>query len=72
MKGVIEGEPRGALRRGDGRFRTDRTADGAVTLEQLRNIAARPGQELTFTCVPPGSGQRIGLDRDRDGLLDGD
>jgi YVTN family beta-propeller protein len=72
VKGVIDGEPRGALRRGDGRFRTDRTADGAVTLEQLRNVAARPGQELTFTCVPPGSGQRIGLDRDRDGVLDGD
>lgn len=72
VKGVIDGEPRGALRRGDGRFRTDRSAEGAVTLEQLRNLAARPGQELTFTCVPPGSGRRIGLDRDRDGVLDGD
>ena len=72
VKGVIDGEPRGALRRGDGRFLTDRSAEGAVTLEQLRTLAARPGQELTFTCVPPGSGRRIGLDRDRDGVLDGD
>jgi len=72
VKGVIDGEPRGGLRRGDGRFWTDRSADGAVTLEQLRNLAARPGQELTFTCVPPGSGRRIGLDRNRDGVLDGD
>lgn len=27
---------------------------------------------LTFTAVPPGSGRRIGLDRDFDGVLDGD
>jgi hypothetical protein len=28
--------------------------------------------ELTFTAVPSGSGQRIGIDRDLDGVLDGD
>ena len=27
---------------------------------------------LTFTCTPPGSGVRIGLDRDLDGFYDGD
>jgi DNA-binding beta-propeller fold protein YncE len=27
---------------------------------------------LTFTCVPPGSGWRIGIDRDADGVADGD
>jgi hypothetical protein len=27
---------------------------------------------LTYTCTPPGSGQRIGIDRDLDGVLDGD
>jgi hypothetical protein len=27
---------------------------------------------LTFTCVPPGSGYRIGIDRDADGIADGD
>ena len=26
----------------------------------------------TFTCVPPGSGARVGLDRDGDGWADGD
>jgi len=25
----------------------------------------------TFTCVPPGTGARLGIDRDEDGLLDG-
>jgi hypothetical protein len=27
---------------------------------------------VTFTCVPPGSGVRAGIDRDLDGALDGD
>jgi hypothetical protein len=27
---------------------------------------------VTFTCVPPGSGERIGVDRDGDGVWDGD
>lgn len=31
-----------------------------------------PHGEITYTCVPPGSGLRIGLDRDEDGILDGD
>jgi hypothetical protein len=30
------------------------------------------GDVLTFTGVPPGSGRRLGIDRDRDGCLDGD
>lgn len=30
------------------------------------------GQPVTFTCAPPGSGVRIGLDRDDDGTLDRD
>jgi hypothetical protein len=30
------------------------------------------GQELTYTCVPPGSGVRVALDRDLDGRFDGD
>jgi hypothetical protein len=27
---------------------------------------------VTFTCVPPGSGYRLGVDRDGDGHRDGD
>jgi hypothetical protein len=27
---------------------------------------------VTYTCVPPGSGERIGVDRDGDGAWDGD
>ena len=41
-----------------------------VTTTALRNLAATAGQELTFTCVPPGTGTRIGVDRDLDGVFD--
>jgi hypothetical protein len=33
-------------------------SDGA-----LRALAATPGQEVTFTCVPPGSGQRVAFNQ---------
>jgi len=36
----------------------------------LRALALTPGQELTYTCVPPGSGDRAGIDRDEDGVFD--
>jgi hypothetical protein len=39
-------------------------------LDELRALARR--SPLTFTAVPPGSGERIALDRDDDGVLDGD
>ncbi len=38
----------------------------------LEALINGPGQTLTFTCTPWGSGQRIGIDRDSDGILDGD
>jgi len=31
-----------------------------------------PADRLTLTCVPWGSGMRVGLDRDEDGVLNGD
>jgi DNA-binding beta-propeller fold protein YncE len=51
-------------------FRPDVTHAPRVSDAKLRRIA-RDG-ELTFTAVPPGSGVRIGIDRDLDGVLDGD
>ncbi|HTV23340.1 MAG TPA: hypothetical protein VMG12_31845 [Polyangiaceae bacterium] len=49
----------------------DQEDEPAVTRQQLR-ASARARQELTFTAVPPGSGLRMGLDRDFDGTFDGD
>jgi len=40
-----------------------------LTDTQVRTLAA--AKPVTFTCVPPGSGYRLGVDRDSDGFLDG-
>jgi hypothetical protein len=69
VKGTLAGEPRGWLRSGTS-FIGDRVSDAALSDVGLRALAATT--DLTYTCVPPGSGLRIGIDRDRDGALDGD
>ena len=56
---------------GRGRFRADRRAVPPIGDAALR-LLARAGRPVTFTCVPPGSGERIGVDRDGDGAWDGD
>ncbi len=73
VKGVVGGEPRGGLYDPvERRFVTDRAAEGRFTAAAVRGLARQPGQELTFTCVPPGSGRRTALDRDEDGFYDRD
>jgi len=73
VKGVVAGEQRGwRMSSVSGAFVSDRATDPTLTDGQLRALAATPGQELTYTCAPPGSGVRMGIDRDLDGTLDGD
>jgi DNA-binding beta-propeller fold protein YncE len=76
VKGVLENamidEDRGWLLDASGDFISDRVADGFITDGALRAQATTAGQELTYTCVPPGSGTRIGIDRDLDGFRDRD
>jgi hypothetical protein len=69
VKGIESGEARGWVRLGNGTFASDRASEPAMSDAQLRAVAATPGQALTFSCVPPGSGNRIGIDRDEDGFL---
>lgn len=52
-------------------FQGDRASDPTLTREQLQEFAT-DDTPLTFTCVPPGSGRRIALDRDEDGFFDRD
>lgn len=70
VKGMLAGERRGWVLAGDGLFQSDRAAEARLTHTQLRALATEA--PLTFTCVPPGSGVRIGIDRDRDGFYDRD
>jgi DNA-binding beta-propeller fold protein YncE len=71
-KGVAGGEARGWLRLGNGNFLPDRTAEPQLTDAALRGVATTAGNTVTYTCVPPGSGMRVGVDRDEDGFLDRD
>ena len=57
---------------GAGKFTRDRAGKPRITDAALRIMAAAPKHEVTYTCVPPGSGRRLGIDRDDDGTLDGD
>jgi len=61
---------RGYLYSGGGQFQTDRALNPALTANELR--ARSRHAALTYTCVPPGSGVRMALDRDLDGYYDGD
>ena len=72
-RGRLGGETRAFLYEPDlGRFVTDRAAEAPLADAALRALAEEPLQELTYTCVPAGSGRRAALDRDRDGVRDGD
>ena len=63
---------RGYLYVGSGVFVSDRSDEDTIADAKLRARAADPFHELTYTCVPPGSGRRIGIDRNENGMLDGD
>jgi hypothetical protein len=52
LKGYLLDVSAGDFVAADGTRRTDAS---------LRALAATSGQEVTYTCVPPGSGRRIGL-----------
>jgi len=72
IRGVLNGEMRGGLYGLDGNVQLDRVEEAPIAETALRPLAETPGQELTYTCVPPGSGERIALDRDEDGAYDRD
>ncbi len=69
-KGIVGGEPAGFLYVGSNDFEGDHDNE-TLTKAAVLALAGTAGQELTFTCVPPGSGFRIGVDQDGDGFRDG-
>ena len=70
VKGVLANQQRGWVYAGANMFRSDRASESLVDKTTLRQQAQTAGQDLTYTCVPPGSGQRIGIDRDEDAYPD--
>ncbi|MGH7785786.1 MAG: hypothetical protein ACRERC_02910 [Candidatus Binatia bacterium] len=73
VQGTVGGVQRGyLLNAGTGLFDSDRAAEAALNDATLRGLANTGGQQLTYTCAPPGSGARMALDRDEDGFFDTD
>ena len=72
VKGVVNGAARGWSMMQAGQFRSDIATEPLLSQTELQTLASDPGDRLTFMCVPWGSGERIGIDRDLDGILDGD
>jgi DNA-binding beta-propeller fold protein YncE len=63
VKGRVEGQAAGFLYSiSDRTFVRRRSGDLPRTDSDLRALASSPGNELTFTCVPPGAGLRIAED----------
>jgi DNA-binding beta-propeller fold protein YncE len=71
-KGRVAHNDFGFLYLGGGQFASDRQAIPPIPDPLLRVMVAVSGGALTYTCAPPGSGERMGIDRDLDGALDGD
>jgi hypothetical protein len=72
-KGVVGGIERGyVLDTGLNSFVPDRAAEAPLSDAALRALANTAGQEITYTCVPFGSGVRMGIDRDLDTFRDRD
>jgi hypothetical protein len=72
-KGLLDGRHAGLLwQPATATWITDRVSEGSFTQAQLVAKAQAGNATLTFMGVFPGSGTRLGIDRDLDGTLDGD
>jgi DNA-binding beta-propeller fold protein YncE len=56
----------------DGDVRLDRDSAPLLDADAFAALAAASGAEQTYTCRPPGTGYRASIDRDGDGILNGD
>lgn len=68
VKGTVAAKTQGWLMQSGGDYQDD--TGSTIDDTTLRALATTDGP-LTFTCVVPGSGQRMALDRDSDTVLDG-
>jgi hypothetical protein len=69
-KGKRSGVKRGYAYIGGGVLQSDRLGETALVTD-LR-LGVEIGGEMTFTVVPAGTEIRSGIDRDDDGIYDGD
>jgi hypothetical protein len=63
VKAQIGGVTRGWWLSAADTFTPDAAADPTRTDAQMRSLSSVDGYDLTYTCTPPGSGPRMGIDR---------
>ena len=63
VKAKINGVTRGWWLSATDSYVPDSSTDATLTSAQLKALAVSVPTELTFTCTPPGSGPRLGIDR---------
>ncbi len=71
VTGRVAGEQRGYMYLGSATWKSDRAAEATLTSAQVLALAGA-GNEITFTVVPIGSQERLGIDGDLDGCYNGD
>jgi DNA-binding beta-propeller fold protein YncE len=69
---VVSNVAQGLLYDGNGLFLPDNSGGASLTRAELEALLSGPDDRITLMCVPWGSGQRIAIDRDMDGVLNGD
>jgi hypothetical protein len=67
VKGRVGGVPRGWWMSSPGVFTSDSSSESPIADADLRGLATVAGQDLTYTCAPPGSGLRMRLHPRGDG-----
>jgi len=71
VRGSFGGRDTGFVR-SEGAFVPDTSLVPPLPDSVLRSLVGTLTPALTFMCVPPGEGWRVGIDRDGDGYADGD
>ncbi|MGB3620305.1 MAG: hypothetical protein WBA20_03070 [Ketobacter sp.] len=72
VHGIIEGQAAAWMMMEDGQFHGDSVVSGTLTDAALRELGRSQSNSLNYQCAPPGTGVRIALDRDEDGIKNGD
>jgi hypothetical protein len=70
-KTFLNGRERGYILEGTS-YRQDKAGAAPLSEANLKARVLSANGTLTFTCVPVSAGYRIGIDRDADGIADGD
>ncbi|MDD1750017.1 MAG: hypothetical protein LUO89_09090, partial [Methanothrix sp.] len=69
---IVSNDSRSYLYLRNGTFQGDLRSEAPVGDVALRLSALANKGDLTYTCVPPGNGPRLALDRDEDGFYNRD